>query len=74
MEKYIYPPIYIAGPTASGKSKLSLMLADLYDSVIISADSMQIYRNLDIGTAKVSDEISHHQKNPDDYRRILAGV
>lgn len=57
MEKYIYPPIYIAGPTASGKSKLSLMLADLYDSVIISADSMQIYRNLDIGTAKVSDGI-----------------
>lgn len=57
MEKFIYPPIYIAGPTASGKSKLSLMLADIYDSVIISADSMQIYKKLDIGTAKVSEEV-----------------
>ncbi len=48
----IYPPIYIAGPTASGKSALAVKLADIYDSVIISADSMQIYRTLDIGTAK----------------------
>jgi len=64
MEKKLYPPIYIAGPTASGKSKLSLMLADIYDSVIISADSMQIYKNLNIGTAKVSKEIQnkyHHE-------------
>lgn len=53
----IYPPVYIAGPTASGKSKLSLMLADKYDSVIISADSMQIYKKLDIGTAKVTKDI-----------------
>lgn len=57
MSKTIYPPIYIAGPTASGKSKLSLMLADEFDSVIISADSMQIYRGLDIGTAKVTKDI-----------------
>lgn len=48
----IYPPIYIAGPTASGKSALAVRLAKIYDSVIISADSMQIYRTLDIGTAK----------------------
>ncbi len=48
----IYPPIYIAGPTASGKSALAVKLAEIYDSVIISADSMQIYRTLDIGTAK----------------------
>ena len=48
----IYPPIYIAGPTASGKSALAVKLAEIYHSVIISADSMQIYRTLDIGTAK----------------------
>lgn len=48
----IYPPIYIAGPTASGKSALAVKLASKFDSVIISADSMQIYRTLDIGTAK----------------------
>lgn len=52
-----YQPIYIVGPTGSGKSELALRLAKIYDSVIISADSMQIYRGLDIGTAKVSAEI-----------------
>ena len=52
-----YQPIYIAGPTASGKSELALKLAEQFDSVIISADSMQIYRGLDIGTAKVSKEM-----------------
>lgn len=59
----IYPPIFIAGPTASGKSALAVKLASIYDSVIISADSMQIYRTLDIGTAKedraVRDKIPH---------------
>lgn len=53
----IYPPIYIAGPTASGKSALAVKLAQIYNSVIISADSMQIYRSLDIGTAKESVEV-----------------
>lgn len=53
----VYPPVYIAGPTASGKSELALRLAEEFDSVIISADSMQIYRGLDIGTAKVSKEL-----------------
>ena len=50
-------PVYIVGPTASGKSALALKLAKVFDSVIISADSMQIYRGLDIGTAKESKEI-----------------
>jgi len=58
-----YPPVYIAGPTASGKSELALRLADIYDSVIISADSMQIYRGLDIGTAKVSAEARQRVKH-----------
>ena len=56
-------PIYIAGPTASGKSELAIRLARKLDGIVISADSMQIYKGLDIGTAKVSkqirDEIPH---------------
>lgn len=50
-------PIYIVGPTATGKSDLALKLAKLLDGVIISADSMQIFKGLDIGTAKVSKEV-----------------
>lgn len=52
-----YQPIYIAGPTASGKSALAIELAKRLDSVIISADSMQIYKGLDVGTAKESAQI-----------------
>lgn len=47
-------PIYIVGPTGSGKSALAMKLAEIFDAVIISADSMQIYKTLDIGTAKES--------------------
>jgi tRNA dimethylallyltransferase len=54
----------ICGPTASGKSALALELAHILDAEIINADSMQIYRRLDIGTAKPSpgqqSEIRHH--------------
>ncbi|NLK86864.1 MAG: tRNA (adenosine(37)-N6)-dimethylallyltransferase MiaA [Clostridiaceae bacterium] len=46
------PVIIIAGPTASGKTGLSIELAKLINGSIISADSMQIYRFMDIGTAK----------------------
>ena len=42
----------IAGPTASGKSEISLALAKRLDGEIISADSMQVYRGMDVGTAK----------------------
>ncbi|MEA4832501.1 MAG: tRNA (adenosine(37)-N6)-dimethylallyltransferase MiaA [Oscillospiraceae bacterium] len=49
-------PIIIAGPTASGKSTLGLWLAKEINGVIISADSMQIYRKMDIGTAKPTEE------------------
>lgn len=48
--------IIIVGPTAVGKTSLSLLLAKAVDGEIISGDSMQIYRNLTIGTAKVSKE------------------
>lgn len=54
----------ICGPTGSGKTALSLMLASEFDMEIISADSMQIYRYMDIGTAKATaDErraVRHH--------------
>ncbi len=46
--------IAICGPTASGKSALALRLAQSLDGEIVSCDSMQIYRHLDIGTAKAS--------------------
>lgn len=54
----------IAGPTASGKSALALEVAERYDCEIISMDSMQIYRRLDIGSAKPSrgemERVRHH--------------
>lgn len=46
--------IVIVGPTAVGKTALSLSLAETFGGEIISADSMQVYKGLDIGTAKVT--------------------
>ncbi len=48
--------ILLAGPTACGKTTLSLLLARALGGEVISADSMQVYRGMDIGTAKVSEE------------------
>ncbi len=48
--------VFIGGTTASGKTALSLSIAQEYDGEIISCDSMQIYRHLDIGTAKPTAE------------------
>ena len=57
-------PIFIAGPTAVGKSEIALRLAEKIGGEIISADSMQVYRGLDIGTAKPSPaeraRVPHH--------------
>ena len=47
-------PVFIAGPTAVGKSEVALLLAEKIGGEIISVDSMQVYRGLDIGTAKPS--------------------
>ena len=56
--------ICIVGPTASGKTGLAIELAKRIDAEVISADSMQIYKGLDVGTAKVTKEeadgIPHH--------------
>ncbi|TSA45747.1 tRNA (adenosine(37)-N6)-dimethylallyltransferase MiaA, partial [bacterium] len=67
--------IIIAGPTASGKTALSLKLAKKFNGEIVSTDSRQIYREMDIGTAKASKKelksVPHHLisiKNPNqDY-------
>ncbi len=72
-----YNAIVIAGPTGVGKTALSLKLAKILDADIISADSMQIYKGLDIGTAKIlPDEmegIKHYMLdivNPDEYYSV----
>jgi tRNA dimethylallyltransferase len=68
----IHPPssilhprsVFLAGPTAVGKSEIALQLADRMGGEIISVDSMQVYRGLDIGTAKPSPadraRVPHH--------------
>ncbi len=65
--------IVVVGPTASGKSALAVKVAKQFDGEIVSADSRQIYRGMNIGTAKMTKkemgEIEHHLiniKNPDE--------
>ncbi len=58
------PVIVVVGPTASGKTALAIELAKAYDGEIVSADSMQIYKGMDIATAKPSKKelltVPHH--------------
>ena len=58
------PLIILTGPTAVGKTKLSIALAKAVNGEIISADSMQVYRRMDIGSAKIRPEemqgVPHH--------------
>lgn len=58
------PLIVLTGPTAVGKTRLSIMLAKAIGGEIISADSMQVYRGMDIGSAKIKTEemdgVPHH--------------
>ncbi|WP_280484068.1 tRNA (adenosine(37)-N6)-dimethylallyltransferase MiaA [Nocardia farcinica] len=58
-------PIAVVGPTATGKSELGLALAEHLDGEIVNIDAMQLYRGMDIGTAKLSVAerrgIPHHQ-------------
>jgi tRNA dimethylallyltransferase len=65
--------VVITGPTASGKSRLALDLAEFFPVEVISADSMQVYRGMDIGTDKPTPEerlrVPHHLldiKDPDE--------
>lgn len=81
------PILCITGPTASGKTALAIELGKLYGCEIISADSMQIYKGLDIGTAKPDasemDGVVHHmldvaepgeQFSVADYCRMVHGL
>jgi len=76
------PCLVLVGPTAIGKTDFSLTLARQYDCEIISVDSMQVYRHMDIGTAKASpgerSEIPHHLidiVDPDeDYDAVRFGI
>ena len=56
--------IVITGPTAVGKTKLSIEIAKKYNGEIVNADAVQVYKGLDIGSAKVTEEekenIPHH--------------
>lgn len=58
------PMIVLTGPTAVGKTRLSLALAEAVGGEIVSADSMQVYRHMDIGSAKITPEemrgVPHH--------------
>jgi tRNA dimethylallyltransferase len=58
------PVVAVLGPTAAGKSALSLALAEAVDGEVVNADSMQLYRGMDIGTAKLAPHeragIAHH--------------
>ncbi len=64
MDEYKIPVISVAGPTASGKTKLAVALAQKYSGEVVSCDSMQIYKDLSISTAKPSSEemqgVPHH--------------
>lgn len=72
------PLIILTGPTAVGKTKASIGLAKSVDGEIISADSMQVYRHMDIGSAKIKPEemegIPHHLIDvlePDDEFHVV---
>ena len=65
--------IAIVGPTAVGKTKLSIELAKQLNGEVISGDAMQVYRGMDIGTAKITplemEGVPHHlldEKSPDE--------
>src|SRR2546422_1443898 len=66
--------VVVLGPTASGKSGLGISLAQRFDGEIVSADSRQVYRGLDIGTAKITPEeqtlVPHHLLDVADPRHI----
>ncbi len=68
------PLIVVLGPTASGKSGLAIALAQRFNGEIVSADSRQVYRGLDTGTAKVTPEeqalVPHHLLDVADVEEI----
>ncbi|MFT8312316.1 MAG: tRNA (adenosine(37)-N6)-dimethylallyltransferase MiaA [Sporolactobacillus sp.] len=67
MKNRMQTTIVIVGPTAVGKTKLSIALAKRFNSEIVNGDAFQVYRGMDIGTAKVTEEeadgVTHHLIN-----------
>ena len=68
--------IAIVGPTGSGKTKISIELSKKLDGEIISGDSMQVYRKMDIGTAKIKEDekegIPHYLLDIQEYSRPVS--
>jgi len=62
-KKYMYNLICVTGPTACGKTSFAVQLADYFKSEIISADSRQVYKNMDLGTGKDLNEYVYKGKN-----------
>lgn len=66
--------LVIVGPTASGKTSLSIKIAKKFNGEVISADSRQVYRGLDIGSGKVTEEemegVPHHLLNVADPKDV----
>ena len=75
------PMIILTGPTAAGKSALSVELAKKINGAVISADSMQVYRHMDIGSAKITPEemqgVTHYmidELEPDEEFHVVRFV
>ena len=65
--------VIIAGPTASGKTRAGMLLAEAFNGEIVSADSIQVFRHMDVGSAKPTIEersrVIHHMidvRDPDE--------
>ena len=63
------PLVILTGPTAAGKTKLSINLAKAINGEIVSADSIQVYRRMDIGSAKIRPDVYKRQ----DLRPLSGG-
>lgn len=55
--------ICICGPTGVGKTKLSIELAKKYNAIVLNCDAMQVYKGMDIGTAKIKEEEKENVKH-----------
>ena len=70
--------VAVVGPTATGKTALGVALAQRFSGEVISADSMQIYRRMDIGTAKPTAQeralVPHHMLDVADPTEAYAGA